>query len=362
MVSPGLHPPLDHLRALLDGTGIAQHATYAVVARDHGYCLDDNARGLILATGLSQAGPGQPIVAELHARTAAFVQHAWNDAAGRFRNFMGFDRCWLETVGSEDSHGRTIWALGTVVQDGSDEDARCWATELLRRAAPVVRDFTSPRALAFSILGLVAAGNAMDGTGSEALCARLADRLCAHLGDNRSDDWPWFEASLSYDNARLSHAMIAAGECFGRDDWRDQGLQTLAWLCDVQTAEAGHFRPIGSNGFWSKGGVAARFDQQPIEAAASVAACLYAHRCTGRARWLGEARKALAWFHGGNDLGLPLANLATGGCRDGLHPDRVNANQGAESTLAWLQADLDVRTAERLVPVVRHDGRRGAAA
>lgn len=358
----GQPPLLDHLRALLDSTGIAQHATYAVVAREHGYCLDDNARGLILATTLPRTTAAPSMVPELHARTAAFVQHAWNEDTGRFRNFMSFDRRWLEAAGSEDSHGRTIWALGTVVQDGHDDDARAWAVDLLRRAVPAVVGFTSPRALAFSILGLVAAGDALDGTPSATLCERLATRLCNHLADHETAEWRWFEASLTYDNARLPHALLAAGARFGRCDWHDTGLRTLTWLVQAQTAEAGHFRPVGSNGFWSRGGIAARFDQQPIEAAASVAACLCAHRHSGQVRWLVEARKALAWFHGGNDLQLPLARPATGGCCDGLHPDRVNANQGAESTLAWLQAETDMRAAERLVPVARRDEIQGAAA
>lgn len=337
-------PPLDHLECLLDDTGIAQHAMYDVVTRDHGYCLDDNARGLILATALARAATPHPIVRTLRARTAAFVQHAWNQEARRFRNFMDFDRSWLEQAGSEDSHGRAIWALGIVARDGIDHDQRRWAIEFLERATPMLADFTSPRALAFGTLGLAAGADGPDGFSDDALCAALVDRLCAHLGDSREVGWNWFEGSLSYDNARLPHALLVAGARLDRPDWSRIGLDTLGWLCGVQTAEAGHFRPIGSDGFWIRGGPRARFDQQPIEAAASVAACLQAYRQSGQSRWLAEARRALAWFHGANDLGVPVAVLATGGCRDGLHPDRVNANQGAESTLAWLQADCDLRT------------------
>ncbi len=332
-------PPLDHLKHLLDSTGIAQHAVYAVVAREHGYCVDDNARGLILAATLSRLGLEPAFAQELHARTAAFLQHAWNDDCGLFRNFMSYDRRWLEEAGSEDSHGRAVWALGVVARDNARADIRRWARELLERAAPALAGFTSPRALAFGLLGIAASHEAAEQPGLSDLRERLAARLCGHLRDSRASGWVWFEASLSYDNARLPQALLAAGEL-------EAGLATLSWLCREQTAEGGHFRPIGSNGFWRRGGPRARFDQQPVEAAATVAACVLAARQTGDARWLAEAARAHAWFHGDNDLGRPVAVAATGGCRDGLHPDRVNANQGAESTLAWLQAELDMADGE----------------
>lgn len=336
-------PPLDHLKHLLDGTGIAQHAVHAVVAREHGYCVDDNARGLILAATLSRRGLEPAFAQELHARTAAFVQHAWNDDRRQFRNFMSYDRRWLEEAGSEDSHGRAVWALGVVCRDQARTDVRRWARELLERAAPTLAGFTSPRALAFGLLGLVAGSDAFERPEVSDLRDRLAGRLCGHLRDNRAAGWTWFETSLTYDNARLPQALLAAGE-------RDAGLDTLGWLCREQTAEAGHFRPIGSNGFWHRGGARAQFDQQPIEAAATVAACALAARQSGDAKWLAEAARALAWFHGHNDTGQAVAVLGTGGCRDGLHPDRVNANQGAESTLAWLQAELDMADAEQVAP------------
>ena len=336
---------LGHLLRLLDDTGIAQHATYAVVARAHGYCLDDNARGLQFAMGLYRAGGHRAEADLLFARTAAFIQHAWNEDAGRFRNFMGYDRQWLEAAGSEDSHGRAVWALGLAARDAPDGDARRWAREMLERAAPALSSFASPRTLACGLLGLVAYQTAEAAPDWSQLRARLATRLLHHLRDSRGADWVWFEDSLSYDNARLCEAMLAAGQLDGRADWLAAGFDTLRWLCGVQAAEGGLFCPVGSEGGWTRGGHRAAFDQQPIEAGATVAAATLAWRIDGNGMWLGEADRAHAWFLGSNVLGQPLVVAATGACRDGLHPDRINANQGAESTLAWLQADLDLAEA-----------------
>ena len=337
---------LTHLWRLLDDTGIAQHATHHVVARTHGYCLDDNARGLLLATGLQRAGLHRERADLLFARTAAFVQHAWNDGAGRFRNFMGYDRRWLEEAGSEDSHGRAVWALGVTMGDAPDDDARRWALEMLDRAAPALRGFSSPRALASGLLGLAACGSGTGAPDWAPLRAALADRLLDHLRDSRGPDWVWFERTLSYDNARLAQAMLAAGQRDARPDWLEAGLDALDWLCRAQSFASGRFAPVGSDGGWTRGGDRARFDQQPIKAAATVSAALLAWRLAGDARWRDEAVRAHAWFLGANALGQPLRVAATGACRDGLHPDRVNANQGAESTLAWLQADLEMAQEE----------------
>jgi hypothetical protein len=173
----------------------------------------------------------------------------------------------------------------------------------------------------------------------------LAERLYDHLRGNRRPGWTWFEEVVSYDNARLPQALIAAGHQAGRPDWIALGIEALDWLCQAQTAEAGHFRPIGSEGFWRRGGEPATHDQQPLEAAATVGACLEAWRATGDGIWMTEARRAFAWFLGDNDLGQPLYDAISGGCCDGLLCDRVNRNQGAESTLAFLMASAELRAA-----------------
>lgn len=341
-------PPLVlvHLSRLLDSTGIAQHASHAVVDRAHGYCLDDNARGLMLATILSGGAGQAAIVEDLFARTAAFVQHAWNGQAKRFRNFMGYDRQWLDAVGSEDSHARAVWALGGVVRHIGDPGRRAWAYGLLEQSIVPVPGFTSPRAWAFALLGVVDyLSERPEDRRFVDFRELLANRLRDHLRSNRRPDWIWFENVLSYDNARLAQAVIAAGQQAGRADWQGEGLEALDWLCEAQTAELGHYRPIGSNGFWRHGEARATFDQQPLEAGASVAACLAAWRATHSLRWLTEARRVFDWFVGANDLGEPLYDHATGGCRDGLLCDRVNGNQGGESTLAFLLASVEMSTA-----------------
>lgn len=337
---------LAHLAQLLDPTGLAQHATLAIIDRAHGYCLDDNARGLILATQLTGGRTAPPPAGDLFAITAAFVQHAWDAGAQRFRNFMAYDRRWLEAAGSDDSHGRAIWAIGTVAAHATDASHRAWAHGLLERAAPSVLALTSQRAWAFALLGLV---ESLDERPEDLRLARLrttlAERLYDHLSGNRRPGWTWFEEVVSYDNARLPQALIAAGHQAGRPEWVALGIEALNWLCRAQTAEAGHFRPIGSEGFWRRGGKRATHDQQPLEAAATIGACLEAWRVTAEGMWLTEARRAFAWFLGDNDLGQPLYDVVSGGCCDGLLCDRVNRNQGAESTLAFLMASAELRAA-----------------
>lgn len=334
---------LTHLTRLIDSTGIAQHATRSIVDRAHGYCLDDNARGLILATVLEQDASAP---ADLFDTTAAFVQHAWDADARRFHNFMAYDRRWLDAVGSDDSHGRTVWALGTVAARATDASHRAWAYGLLERAATPVLALTSLRAWAFSLLGVVEALGVRPGDlRLQRLRKQLAERLHDHLLGNGRPGWTWFEDIVSYDNARLPQALMAAGHQAGNAAWVASAIEALTWLCRIQHADAGHFRPVGSEGFWRRDGDRAAFDQQPLEAAATVGACLTAWRCTGESNWLTEARRAFAWFLGENDLGQPLHDAQTGGCRDGLLCDRVNENQGAESTLAFLMAATELRAA-----------------
>jgi glycosyltransferase involved in cell wall biosynthesis len=337
-----------HLLRMFDSTGVAQHATLSIVDRSHGYCLDDNARALILATLVPSLSPATaaPLPAHVFGTTAAFVEHAWNPVSGRFRNFMSYGRRWLEAAGSDDSHGRAVWALGTVAARALEPWHRAWAQGLLETAAPPVVALTSLRAWAFGLLGVV-----------EALAARpedqrlvrlrttLAEKLLDHLRGSRRPAWTWFEDIVSYDNARLPQALIAAGHQAGRTAWVSEGMEALAWLCAAQRAEAGHFRPIGSDGFWRRGSTRAIHDQQPLEAAATVSACLVAWRSSSDGAWLVEAQRAFAWFLGENDLGLALHDGETGGCHDGLLCDRVNRNQGAESTLAFLMADIELRSA-----------------
>jgi glycosyltransferase involved in cell wall biosynthesis len=328
---------LDHLARLSDATGMLQHATHTIPNFAEGYCTDDNARALLLTVLLEELGQGGPEIERLATRYAAFLQAAFNPATKRFRNFLGFDRRWLEEVGSADSHGRAVWALGACVGRSRRPDLPPWAAAHFERALPAVLETTSPRAWAFSLLGIREYHRRL---GGDRLAAQVRDTLTARLLDiydrTTTPDWPWFEEVLSYDVARLPQALIAGGQDSGNARARDVGLRALAWLVEVQTAPQKHFRAIGSNGFHRKGGAPARFDQQPIEACATVSACLEAYRATADAGWLHEARSAFEWFLGRNDLGQELYDPRTGGCGDGLQEDRVNQNQGAESTLSFL--------------------------
>ena len=331
------HLRLDHLTRMSDSTGMYQHANYSLPDFAHGYCTDDNARALIttvLLEALEVEGPELHRLAETY---AGFMQYAFDPTSKRFRNFMSYDRRWLEAEGSEDSQGRSLWALGTCAGRSKHRDLQAWAAQLFERALPSVLDAKSPRAWAFTLLGIYEYFRRLSG---DRIAAQARDVLTQRLIDlfenTATEDWPWFEESLSYANARLSQVLILSGRWADNARAFDIGLRSLRWLVSIQKAPRGHFRPVGSAGFYKRGGVLAEFDQQPIEAHGTISACLEAYRSTNDPYWHEQASIAFEWFLGRNDLGLSLYDPKTGGCRDGLHIDRVNQNQGAESTLAYL--------------------------
>jgi glycosyltransferase involved in cell wall biosynthesis len=338
-------PPLrlEHLLSLCDETGLLQHALHAVPDRSHGYCTDDNARALLLGCILGNAGE-PPLSEVLTNRFAAFLQHAWNPRTKRFRNFLGFDRRWLEERGSEDSHGRALWALGECARRDCDRSRRRWAASLFAQALPSIHNFTSPRAWSFTLLGLdgYCAAVAEDAEAAR-LRSLLANRLIAIMATVETRDWEWFEDGLAYDNARLPQALIVTGCATGNPYHVSTGLRSLRWLMGLQTTSAGLFRPIGSQSFGAKRTRPLAFDQQPVEATATVSACLAAWRADGDLAWRTHAATAFAWFFGGNDLSLPLVDLETGSCRDGLHPDRANENRGGESAVSYLLSLVEMR-------------------
>ncbi|NCC32515.1 MAG: glycosyltransferase, partial [Chloroflexia bacterium] len=330
---------LDHLWRMSDDTGMLQHAVMAVPNTNEGYTTDDNARALIAAVKLEELG--QPGAADLATRYIAFLWHAFNPTEGRFRNFMRYDRHWLEEVGSEDSHARALWALGTTINSSARQDLVGVADALFIKALPAALAFTHPRPVAFALLGLYEYLQCFAGDRfAQQTQATLAASLLARYAENRTDDWRWFGPELTYDNAILPHALLVSGSTLGRDDMSAVGLEALAWLVARQRDEAGHMVPIGCHGFAQRGAAGARFDQQPLEAHAIALATLDAWQITGDATWLAEAHRAFEWFLGRNDLGLALYDSITGGCHDGLLMDRVNQNQGAESTLAYLLTRL----------------------
>jgi len=335
-------PTLDlrHLRRLTDDTGILQHANYTVPNRAHGYCTDDNARALVVAMrGSHVMQEAQPELDELAAIYLSFLGHAFHPETGKFRNFMSYDRRWLEEEGSQDSHGRALWGLGAAAAFSKNRGLVAAATHLFLDALAPVTQFKSPRSLAFTIIGIHEYLRRFSGDAeARRMREELALRLYEQFAKNADDEWPWLEDSLTYSNARLPQALLMAGQWTQRGEMVEMGLRALQFLLDVQRAPEGHFSPIGHDGWYPRGGAKARFDQQPIEAGTMVSACIEAWHVTQDARWIDEARMCFEWFLGRNDLGVPLYDYASGGCHDGLHPDRRNQNQGAESTLAWLLA------------------------
>lgn len=339
---------IGHFLSMCDDTGLFQHAVHCVPDRSHGYCVDDNARALLLACALNI--PGEERLPEaLTARFAGFVQHAWNPDTKRFRNFMGFNRCWLEDSGSEDSHGRTLWALGVCALTDANLSRRKWAAALFAEAARSVEVFQSPRAWAFVLLGLDAYCAAVPSdAGAADLRLRLADRLIAIFNSVETRDWVWFEEGLAYDNARLPQALILTGMATKGAVYLDAGLRSLRWLVNQQTTASGQFRPVGTAGFGDTRRNPRPFDQQPLEATATIAACLAAWHADHDVEWKAEAARVFAWFLGSNDLSISLVDLETGSCRDGLHPDRANENRGGESAVSYLLGLCEIRQLARL--------------
>ena len=352
---PAELPPLklDHLRRMTDDTGMLQHAFFTLPNYREGYTIDDNARALMVSVLADELGHSE--VSEMASRYLAFICYAFNRETKRFRNFMDYQRNWLEASGSDDSHGRTLWALGTLLGRSNTPGLQNMAGRLFEQALPAILTTTSPRAWAFALIGIHEYLRRYEGDRRAGQVRdELAGRLMALYQSHRSNEWRWYEDALTYCNAALPHALLMCGQWIPNHDMTQTGLESLSWLADLQRADVngGHFVPIGSNGFYRRGSECARFDQQPVEAQGMVSACLEAHRITGDKNWYKEARRAFDWFLGRNDLNLPIYDPTTGGCRDGLHPDRANENQGAESSLAFLQAVLELRLAENTLLTV----------
>ena len=342
-----------HFLSLCDGTGMLQHAVHSVPDRIHGYCVDDNARALLFSTALATSGEAQ-LPEWVTSRLAAFIQHAWNPDTRRFRNFMSYDRRWLEETGSEDSHGRTLWALAECARHDTDPSRRRWAAALFKTALPVVEEFASPRAWAFTLFGLdaycrVVAGDLF----ANRQRGLLADKLMSLLSAKQTKDWLWFEDVLAYDNARLPQALILTGLGTSTPRYVEAGRQSLRWLMSFQTTPLGCFRPVGTKSFGRVRQAPEAFDQQPVEAAATISACLSAWQADRGAEWRVGAMRAFDWFLGENDLQTTLIDPNTGSCLDGLHPDRPNENKGAESTLSYLLGLVEIRQFKRAATIDR---------
>jgi glycosyltransferase involved in cell wall biosynthesis len=341
---------LSHLSRMTDSTGIFQHAIFSVPNFSEGYCTDDNARAFILAVLLSELGEDPERVRTLATTYAAFLHHAFDLKTKRFHNHLSFDRHWLDEQGSEDCQARALWALGVGVGRSPYGSFQIMAGQLFALALPGLTEFTSPRAWAFGLIGIHEYLRRLRG---DSLVTQTRETLTSRLMElferTAQPDWRWFEEELAYDNAKFAHALIVSGRATGQQAVLERGLEALRWLMELQISEQGHFRSIGTNGFYRRGGTRANFDQQPIEAQATVSACLEAYRATSDSWWYEQAERVFDWFIGWNDLGLELYSAKTGGCRDGLHVDRVNRNQGAESTLAFLLSLAEMRLAQNML-------------
>lgn len=355
---------LDHLNSMTDDTGLFQHAIFTVPNYVEGYTLDDNARALIAAVMLEEEARTVDMYSpSLQRKYLSFIRFCFDPKAMQFHNFVGYDRRWLDGVGSEDSHARALWALGAVVGRSHLLSLRNAAAQLFSMSYPCCRAFTSARAWAFALIGMHDYLRTLSGD-SEIMHLRLelAQRLFDLYQQNRGDDWCWYEPYVSYANAKLPHALLMAGHWTGNAQWRDAGLDSLRWLMRNQTGHGGCFEPVGVDHLWRRGEPKPRFDQQPIEAQASCSACLEAYRITQDEFWMKEANRCFAWFLGRNHLNAAVYDPQTGGCRDGLHPDRTNENQGAESTLAFLLSLLELRRfrQQTVLQQENNDEHRGA--
>lgn len=340
---------LQHLRNMTDSTGMFQHAVGITPNRKFGYCTDDNARALIVSAMCWSLTAEDSILPLMHTYLS-FLHNAYDQQSGRFRNFMDYNRQWSEQTGSADSHARAIWALGVLVFDSPNHAIRTLAAKLFNLGLPRLLDFEFPRSIAFGLVGIDAYLRrfAVD-SDARRIRSKLANRLLNMFVENRQGDWPWCESLVTYCNARLPDALLISGHAMSDLRMVQVGTEALEWLIEVQTGQQGQLSVIGNQGWMDRNGHRARFDQQPVEAMTLVQACVDAYNIMGQERWLRQARKCLDWFLGRNDINLPMYDFSTGGCRDGLEPDGVNENQGAESTLAWLMSLCTLRMVDNAV-------------
>lgn len=343
-------PPirLNHLECLTDDTGIYQHATFNVPNRREGYCVDDNARALLLMTLLETEGLSNADSLRKQSTYLSFVVDAYCEKSQKFRNFMTFSRDWLEDKGSEDSQARSLQALGVTAARSGDFGHAQLASKVFEASAPGMYTMTSPRSWAYTILGCVSyLSRYPESNVATTLLDSSSQKLVQLYAQCRTLDWPWFEPKLAYANARLPQALIVGGSYLGNEAMIRQGVNSLTWLLSNQTSAEGQFCPVGSKGADRTNIGTTQFDQQPIEVCGSISACLSAYAVTGSPTFLSQSIWCFQWFLGKNAVSTPVANILTGSCHDGLNSTGINQNQGAESTLSYLTSVAELKIALR---------------
>lgn len=339
-----------HVRTMTDDTGILQHAKFALPNRHEGYCLDDNARALI-AVLLGRKHSPSEWLDQAAGIYLSFIYHCQRED-GQFRNFMGYNRNFLESIGSEDSFGRAMWSVGYALSHPVNGGFQALAKEIFDRALPHIRNLGSLRAIAFSILGI---SNYLKRNPSDEnmldLLHQLRTKLCDAFNANVDGDWQWFEPYLTYCNGILPLALFHSLEHIPDEAVQEITVKATQFL-EQATLSTGYCRPVGCNNFYQKGQECPIFDQQPVDVLAKVLLFLQAYKVTGEEHYFEKALLCNAWFFGKNELRLSLYDPETGGCCDGLTETGVNHNQGAESTLAYVLCSLAVDSA-----LARHNHR-----
>ncbi|MBV8246473.1 MAG: hypothetical protein JOZ38_11160 [Candidatus Eremiobacteraeota bacterium] len=340
-------PPLDHVIALSDDTGIIQHAVCDVPNRSTGYCTDDVSRAFMVVLAKLQLDPRDAAAARLATIYLSFLHDAQMEC-GRFHNFMSYERQWLDDCGTQDSIGRAIWSLGYGIRCAPRDSWKQVCALLLERGLPHAGALEHIRSQAYAAIGLAHAitaratlndvtlrseREARASKGQGATLRMLAEKIKAAYFAHRDGEWQWFENAMTYDNARLCEAMLRAGLALRDDELIAIGLRTLSFYTGV-VMEDGIFVPIGNDGWYERGGTRARYGQQPLEAAAMIDAALVAYDCTADPSFVATAHTVLGWYHGRNLRGAVM--VERGGCHDGLEEGEINQNMGAESTLAYL--------------------------
>jgi len=346
------YPKFEHVFRLTDDVGILQRANYIIPNRFHGYCTDDNARALVAVLNAQKLSFEEEFLRKFGYKYLSFLLYAFNEENNQFRNFMAYDRTWIEEIGSDDCHGRAIWALGVAVALSEKRETSDIVLDIFEKAVSTLSDFNSPRALAFGLVGIHAYLERFSGDIKiKRFRKEIANKLFSFYCKNASDDWPWIEDMLAYDNGKIPQALIMSGQWLQRGDMVEAGIRSLDWLIQIQTNKKGQFSPIGNNGWYPKNGEKARFDQQPIEAQSVLEACVEAYKSTQDKKWIVNARHCLEWFLGRNDMNLSLYDYKTGGCYDSITPTGINRNQGAESTLACLLSFLNMYSLDNITEI-----------